>query len=572
MLFFFLPCVRYRQLGAHSGKPNSMDNLLPRFRPSSQTYYGMHIPLTKTQVEPRGNNRKYKTLGERLLSNSKTTDGLENTKGKVLTERARRSRTSTTMHFLRPFDAVRLQPTLGREPRARPREQIQAANRTGWKFTTSGSHDPGLDSYKERGVMEYDGFEVSVSRPNIVVAPAKVRASAMRDRSLSPPRLTQASNDAVKNDIRGNKSSTASIGGGRQVFNGSSNARGDNSKSPLAKGRRKQRPATAPETRLFPNRHGKPGKLPAWGYKRGGKFKPQFKMQPIRDENAPNPAEPTKEVRKPDPPCEIRLSNLQAVPSTLYLSTAKGKMKIFTVRPGYSLGTNSNVQGAIKLRNLQTAPVSATTARLRQRPASAAASNRQASNMAECQVALPHQGLSLSIVPRNMLKNFRSMDDDVKCTIKFSNHDIQPFQIYWINYEGQCFPRMLLRPGDSYVESSFATHPWFIENANSKNAEGLCFVLGEKSCNTMENYSVVYNPPNRQWKKTGKLSLAISQKSSKPRKSRNRPSSAPALKQGKLGRSAKYNRPTSAKQKLRASIPTNIPVNFSVAIVPNFKL
>jgi len=168
-------------------------------------------------------------------------------------------------------------------------------------------------------------------------------------------------------------------------------------------------------------------------------------------------------------PTALRIFNLQPTNSTVYLSTAKGTMKVLPIRAGYSLSTTTNFSGEKRITSLltQDSPAMSHYERYKnkRRPVSAAASrgNQQPSVLAENYLGETSDGLTLAIAPRSMLSKMSSKDDRVECSIKFSNHDIEPFQIFWINYDGQRYPRMLLRPGDSYVESSFSTHPWFVQ-------------------------------------------------------------------------------------------------------------
>ena len=206
-----------------------MDNLLPTFRPATQTYYGMHIPLVKTQVKQLSTNSNSSSY---LIDRSKIANNLREQQDQQRGHRSRRRRNNERrnfLHFRRPFDAVRLQPTMGREPRARPREQLRAAKKTGWKFTTLTADitpEPQTNNNNRNlksGVVEYDGFEIyNISKVHKNVTPAKVRKLFVRERSLSPPRLTQAAMDAVRIDTRRRKNkkpSTAPTDGKvRHVF------------------------------------------------------------------------------------------------------------------------------------------------------------------------------------------------------------------------------------------------------------------------------------------------------------------------------------------------------------------
>ena len=546
----------------------AMDNLLPSFRPATSTYYGMKIPLVETQV--KASNKGGPVAGKHFPMKTSTVPGSYTSSTNRQQDRHRRGpASSSTLCFRRPFDAVRLQPVLGCEPRRDPRQYGRQVNsKTGWDFHTAGTSVYEYEFDGRRGVFEYDGYEESSGTVR-TLNPTQVRHIPRRDRSLSPPRLMQAAMDAVKLDCK--KPSTAPANTQRRaVFDGQQKNEVETGPRPVdltdsgnSPKKIKRRPATASGMRDRARLGDVAATVrpPRWGYKRGGKFNPTFKAQPKpRDENDGLVGDKKPVAKRQMPPVIVRIANLQPVKSTVYFSTAKGIMKVLMCRPGHSVETTSSLKGGIKLHNLQTPPLlSPSAGGSRRRPVSAAASRRQSSEMVEKQVAKTTDGLYFAFVPRNMLGQFRSRDDKVACTIKFSNHDISPFQIYWINYEGRKFPRMLLRPGDSYVESSFATHPWFVQHAESERTEGLCIVLGDTVCTSLETYSVVYNPPNRQWKKPGKLSLSVGNKSSGNASTNDQKTSS---------------RPSSAKQKLKkdVGIPTSIPVTISIAIVPSYKL
>ena len=76
---------------------------------------------------------------------------------------------------------------------------------------------------------------------------------------------------------------------------------------------------------------------------------------------------------------------------------------------------------------------------------------------------------------------------------------------------------------------------------------GLCITLGDLACKSHESYSVVYNPPNHQWRKSGKISLSVTPTTSSS------------------------SRPNSANVK-RPSSPASMSCTINVAIVPSFKL
>eukprot|EP00944_MAST-04C_sp_MAST-4C-sp1_P007277 g7277.t1 len=544
-----------------------MENLLPEFR-APKTYHGFSIPLVKTQVSSSG--RIEKDLGQKSKYSMRARTG--NGRKKV-----RRRRPQSAVQFRRPFDAVRLQPSLGKEPRNRGvvREHEEAGKVGGWKFHTAG---PSIYEYEydgRRGRLEYDGYEEATEALRRIQPAIQRGKEYRRELSNSPPRLTQAALDAVridKNNFPHGKPSTAPATGQRQVYTGRDVKVEENlavdadifSSVNKSKGDKKsKRPSTATGTIRRPGYVGisaitrESSQRPKWGSRRG-KFQPRFDKVPELDENGMTvssklPSGDKKKLLGTPVPTALRIFNLQPTNSTVYLSTAKGTMKVLPIRAGYSLSTTTNFSGEKRITSLltQDSPAMSHYERYKskRRPVSAAASrgNQQPSVLAENYLGETSDGLTLAIAPRSMLSKMSSKDDSVECSIKFSNHDIEPFQIFWINYDGQRYPRMLLRPGDSYVESSFSTHPWFVQRASSESAEGLCITVGDQGCKSHETYSVVYNPPNLQWRKPGKLSVSV----------------VPAT--------GTSSRPNSANTK-RPSSPISMTCTVNIAIVPSFKL
>ena len=57
----------------------------------------------------------------------------------------------------------------------------------------------------------------------------------------------------------------------------------------------------------------------------------------------------------------------------------------------------------------------------------------------------------------------RSLASSSPCCIKFSNNDpVNTYVIVWVDHQGELVARTELRPGHIVVESTFATHPWWI--------------------------------------------------------------------------------------------------------------
>eukprot|EP00957_Ditylum_brightwellii_P030729 2328633-Ditylum_brightwellii.AAC.1 len=55
----------------------------------------------------------------------------------------------------------------------------------------------------------------------------------------------------------------------------------------------------------------------------------------------------------------------------------------------------------------------------------------------------------------------RSTDDDNQIILKFHNaHNAFELRVIWVDYDGEMVVRRHLKPGESYMEKSFGTHPW----------------------------------------------------------------------------------------------------------------
>ncbi|MGH7499154.1 MAG: hypothetical protein ACREL3_09925 [Gemmatimonadales bacterium] len=71
-------------------------------------------------------------------------------------------------------------------------------------------------------------------------------------------------------------------------------------------------------------------------------------------------------------------------------------------------------------------------------------------------------------------EGIRSLNSDTPVDVTFVNHTDQSVSVYWLNFSGQRefptsigggglnFPYMVLEPNQSYVQSTFVTHPWIL--------------------------------------------------------------------------------------------------------------
>ncbi len=51
----------------------------------------------------------------------------------------------------------------------------------------------------------------------------------------------------------------------------------------------------------------------------------------------------------------------------------------------------------------------------------------------------------------------------------FFNQGIVPIRTYWLDFEGKRVFRSEIRPGDSFVQQTYVTHPWVVTSTATKN-------------------------------------------------------------------------------------------------------
>jgi len=57
------------------------------------------------------------------------------------------------------------------------------------------------------------------------------------------------------------------------------------------------------------------------------------------------------------------------------------------------------------------------------------------------------------------------MAGDHPTTVQFVNNAGVPVEVYWRDYQANEHLYRTLQPGQSYVQSTFATHPWVVRSA-----------------------------------------------------------------------------------------------------------
>jgi hypothetical protein len=66
----------------------------------------------------------------------------------------------------------------------------------------------------------------------------------------------------------------------------------------------------------------------------------------------------------------------------------------------------------------------------------------------------------------NQEKSLHSISGTVRTSIEFQNQTSKTLKIFWINYEGKRQLFQTLGPQQSYVQSTFVTHPWVVTEKN----------------------------------------------------------------------------------------------------------
>ena len=109
--------------------------------------------------------------------------------------------------------------------------------------------------------------------------------------------------------------------------------------------------------------------------------------------------------------------------------------------------------------------------------------------------AVPTRGIFFDFVPGSETAPLRlpcSDADDIAVVIRFCNSDrSHAMETYWVDYDGQLVVRRVLGPGESYLESSWATHPWVVRDRVTD--EALLVVVGSDAASLPQFYSAVWN-------------------------------------------------------------------------------
>ena len=63
-------------------------------------------------------------------------------------------------------------------------------------------------------------------------------------------------------------------------------------------------------------------------------------------------------------------------------------------------------------------------------------------------------------------RSLRSHDSKLNTQLTFVNNTTDSARVYWLNYQGRREFYKSLRPGESFTQDTFATHPWVATDAD----------------------------------------------------------------------------------------------------------
>ncbi len=73
-----------------------------------------------------------------------------------------------------------------------------------------------------------------------------------------------------------------------------------------------------------------------------------------------------------------------------------------------------------------------------------------------------------------------SIESEHLSTILFSNNAETDVDILWLNYEGEEVYYNTLKPGESYEQTSYFSHPWVVYRAESNICKGIVVPFTER--------------------------------------------------------------------------------------------
>jgi von Hippel-Lindau disease tumor suppressor protein len=68
-------------------------------------------------------------------------------------------------------------------------------------------------------------------------------------------------------------------------------------------------------------------------------------------------------------------------------------------------------------------------------------------------------------------RSLRSHDSKLATQVTFLNTSSESARVYWLNYQGRREFYKALRPGESFTQDTYATHPWVATDADENCLE-----------------------------------------------------------------------------------------------------
>ena len=172
------------------------------------------------------------------------------------------------------------------------------------------------------------------------------------------------------------------------------------------------------------------------------------------------------------------------------------------------------------------------------------------------------EGVTLELAPLQMpeTEERRSVEDDDEITLQFCNHDTAgAIEVSWLDYDGQPVLRRSLLPGESYMEKSFASHPWLVRDASKKHS--LLLTLGRRAAQVKAKFSAVWNANEHR------VSFMSSSVADGGDVKRSLIASQPQLASGRLAQGRALL--VQQMRELRRDPATNTPANLSLVVLPS---
>eukprot|EP00937_MAST-01D_sp_MAST-1D-sp2_P007607 g7607.t1 len=175
--------------------------------------------------------------------------------------------------------------------------------------------------------------------------------------------------------------------------------------------------------------------------------------------------------------------------------------------------------------------------------------------------ALPGAGVQMELSPLSMRATEErcSLDDEDAVTLMFSNYDtVGEVEVSWLDYDGRPVFRRALKPGESYMERSFASHPWLVRDAAKENS--MLVTLGCQAARAKARFSAVWSAGRHQ------LSFMSQGTAEAGNVKRSIISSQPRLSSGRLAQSRAIVVQELRDQ--RKDPETNTTADFSLVVLP----